>query len=90
MKFPLVMIEWLDASNHSANWHWLDDLAKSSPLKCHSVGWLISDKNGAKTLVAHISELEKEPKGLDDFRGTGDMIIPDDMIQNMWILKEVK
>jgi len=80
----LVLIEWVDSHSGSPGWQPLDQIAEeTSPTKCRSVGWLVRDAAGAKTLVPHISG-EKN----SDVRpyGRGDITIPNSCITKMRVL----
>lgn len=80
----LVLIEWLDA--HSGHgWQPLDEIVEhSEPIFCRSVGWLISESNGMKVLVAHVSG--ERNKRLRLF-GKGDIAIPEKSILRLAVLR---
>lgn len=82
----LVFIEWLDS--HSGNgWQRLDDLkGDTRPVVCRSVGWLVSESNGHKTIVPHISG--GRDQGITPF-GSGDLTIPDKAIRMLRVLRGV-
>ena len=42
-KCPLVMIEWLDSAQPTANWSYLQTYEPRAAVQCVSVGWLIHD-----------------------------------------------
>lgn len=74
---PLVLVEWIDS--HGGNgWQPLDELsAAAEPLRCRSVGWLLSRRNGMTVLASHISGEANENIRLF---GKGDIAIPDKCI----------
>lgn len=72
----LVLIEWFDSSA-VAGWH--REEPETEPLLCRSVGWLVHDGKGAKTLAASITE-EEEPQR------NGEMTIPTCAIKRMEVL----
>ena len=69
----LVFVEWLD-SCRGDGWESLK-VKKKEPLKCFSVGWLISDDRDQKTLMPHIDAEETQ--------GCGRMTIPTSSIIRM-------
>lgn len=81
----LVLIEWLDS--HSGNgWQRLADIeANGESIRCKSVGWLLSEGNGRKVIVPHISGAESE----DTIPyGRGDLSIPEPAIVKMQVLRK--
>ncbi len=51
----LVLVEWLD-SHSGQGWQRLDAIRESThSVHCRSVGWLVSESGGYKTIVPHIS-----------------------------------
>jgi hypothetical protein len=80
----LVLIEWLDI-HAGRGWQSMDEIAEScEPLYCRSVGWLVSEKNGHKTIVPHLSG---EKNGDILVHGRGDITIPAKAIVNMTVLR---
>jgi hypothetical protein len=81
----LVLIEWLDS--HSAfEWEKLEELAKDcAPIRCRSVGWLVSEKNGHKLLVPHIAGENNPDYGP---YGCGNITIPTGAITKITILRK--
>jgi hypothetical protein len=51
MKKDLVLIEWLDSKGVIGEWEFIDSLTPLKPSICTSVGFLIEDKKGYKTIV---------------------------------------
>ena len=85
MELKLVLIEWVDS--HSGNdWRRLEEIeANGDPVHCRSVGWLVAEGRGCKTLVPHISG-EKNNNVVP--YGTGDISIPDAAITKLTILSD--
>lgn len=53
---PLTIIDWEDsASLVGATWNAIEDIKKSHPIICKSVGWVVVEDKHCVTLVAHIS-----------------------------------
>lgn len=84
-KRRLVLVEWVD-SHSGQGWQPLDEIARGAiPVYCRSVGWLVSEANGMKVLVAHVSG-----EGNEDIRkyGKGDIAIPERAIVRLSNLHE--
>lgn len=83
----LVLIEWLDAHRlPGESWKQLSDLqANGAPLRCRSVGWLVSDSDGGKVIVPHLSG----DRYARDPYGAGEISIPDGAIVKMTFLQEL-
>lgn len=81
----LVLIEWLDA--HSGRgWQTMERLKNAAePLYCRSVGWLVSDRNGCKVIVPHVSG---EKNGTVSLTGCGDLTIPNKSIVKLTVLRK--
>ena len=78
----LVLIEWMD-SHSGRGWQELDKLKTAAkPLPCRSVGWLISERNGHKVIVPHLSG-ERDNPG----EGCGEMVIPTKVITKITVLR---
>ena len=81
----LVMVEWLD-SHSGRGWQPLHDIQDASvPLRCRSVGWLASERNGCKVLVPHVSGEGNE--GIVR-QGCGDLTIPNKSIVKLTVLRK--
>lgn len=81
----LVLIEWWD-SHSSRGWRPLSDIAKDcEPLACHSVGWLLSRKNGHTTIVPHLSA--KDQRNVETC-GSGHLTIPNKAIRKTTKLRK--
>jgi hypothetical protein len=79
----LVLVEWIDA-NSGKGWQPLDQIEdQAGPVHCRSVGWLVADRNGVKTLVPHISG---EKNGNLRLCGAGEISILDKSITRMRVL----
>ena len=79
----LVLVEWLD-SHAGDGWQSLDAIKQNAEtVLCRSVGWLLSESEGCKVIVPHISGEKNE-----DTRpcGRGDLSIPDKAIVKMHVL----
>jgi hypothetical protein len=84
----LVMIEWIDSHSRTGmRWEDLDGLKEDwdSPLRCHSVGWLLKDTKTMKVLVPHVSCL-KDEKAVKS--GIGAMSIPTKAVVKMTVLRK--
>lgn len=70
--FPLVMIEWIDASRLSAGWMDFEEIPDPYPHMCVTVGFLVRENAQGKILVPTIGDVEHEAN-----RHTyGGMLIP--------------
>jgi len=54
---PLVMIEWVDSVRPIAPWQLIKDFEAPEPVKCFSVGWLISETRDVKALAPNIGSV---------------------------------
>ena len=80
----LLLVEWID-SHSGRGWRPLDEIAEDcKPLYCRSVGWLVSNRNGMTMLAPHISGERNETIHVC---GTGDIAIPNKMIQKVTVLR---
>lgn len=78
----LVLVEWLD-SHAGSGWQPLDSIRQDChAVRCRSVGWLLSRKNGHTTIVPHISG---ENDGVVPY-GSGEKTIPNRAITRMRVL----
>jgi hypothetical protein len=71
-EYPLLLIEWKDASRLSDSWINLTDIPDAYPHKCISVGFLISENENGKILVPTIGDIE-HPENRHTYGG---MLIP--------------
>lgn len=80
----LVLIEWID-SHAGRGWQDMDEIREAcQPLYCRSVGWLISESNGCKTVVPHLSGDEQ---GKLMSQGRGEITIPEQAIVKLRVLR---
>lgn len=76
---PLTIIDWQDsASLVGATWNAIEEVRKSRPIICKSVGWVAAEDKLCVTLVAHISG--------DDAAG-GDLCIPKSSIVKRRVIR---
>lgn len=79
----LVLIEWID-SHAGRGWQDIDELAGAcQPLYCRSVGWLVSEENGCKMVVPHLSG---DKDGTTLSQGSGELTIPEQSILRMQVI----
>jgi hypothetical protein len=69
----LVLIEWLDAVTDDAGWKKIEDVKKTRPPVCKSVGWILKETKTHITIAATIHG--------DDC--DGDVTIPRGMIRKV-------
>lgn len=83
-KPNLVLVEWLD-SHAGRGWQDMSRLeGPVSPLRCRSVGWLVSDAKDCKMIVPHIAgDADGELT-----QGSGDLAIPTRAIVKMTVLRK--
>lgn len=82
----LVLVEWVD-SHSGVGWQRISEIAgNSEPVRCRSVGWLVSDTKESKTLVPHISG--DVDSGIIPY-GCGDLTIPAASITSIKTIKGV-
>lgn len=56
-KCPLVVIEWVDSRQPTADWQWLSKFEPAGACDCASVGWLIHDGDDVKALAPNMADL---------------------------------
>lgn len=79
-----MLVEWID-SHSGDGWQPLDSIVEAAvPVYCRSVGWIVSEANGTKTLVSSISG---ERNGNMRLFGRGDIAIPDGAIVRIKALR---
>ena len=71
-EYPLVLVEWIDASRIYDGWLDLKDVPNPTPHKCVSVGFLVSDTAEGKILIPTIADIE-HPENRHTYGG---MLIP--------------
>jgi hypothetical protein len=79
MQWPLVLVPWLDSAAPDANWISLRDYQGIKTLECISVGYLVHEEGGRKTIAPHIAYPDDE----EQRQGNGLMVIPDQAILSM-------
>jgi len=72
LKFPLLLVEWIDASRLSDGWIDLSEIPDAYLHKCVTVGFLISESKDGKILVPTIGDVE-HPENRHTYGG---MLIP--------------
>jgi hypothetical protein len=82
----LVLVDWLDShSQAGGGWHPLDEVTENAkPVYCRSVGWLVSEDNGMKVLVPHMSGERNENV---EVYGKGEIAIPKQAIIKLSVLR---
>jgi hypothetical protein len=68
----LVLIEWIDASRIGDGWLDLNDIPPTTPHKCVSVGFVVSDDEKGTILVPTMADVE-HPENRHTYGG---MLIP--------------
>lgn len=63
--YPLLYVEWIDASTTGAAWSDVSDLKDVAPAYCRSVGWLIAEGPEHIVLAASIGDDEEDAVGND-------------------------
>jgi hypothetical protein len=81
--YPLVIIEWADASRISDGWIDVGDIPASYLHKCVSVGFLVSSNKEGKILIPTIADVEHPGNS----HAYGGMLIPSAAIISTRILK---
>lgn len=56
--FKMILIEWLDSKGITSQWEYLDEIESLKPSVCHSVGFLIEETEGYKTIAQGISDTQ--------------------------------
>lgn len=71
-EYPLVLVEWIDASRISDGWVDMAEITEPNPHKCVSVGFLVQDNKRGKIVVPTIADIEHP----DNRHVYGGMMIP--------------
>lgn len=71
-SFPVLLIEWTDASRLSAGWMDFDDIPEPYLHKCVTAGFLVSENEDGKILVPTIGDIEH----VENRHTYGGMLIP--------------
>jgi len=61
-EFPLVYIEWVDSRAIGRGWTLTDEI-KSTPMICHSIGWLYQEFEESIMIVPHFAEDPEQCNG---------------------------
>jgi len=72
LRWPLVLVVWLDSCAPSSDWHGVVDWNGLGSLECVSVGYLIAEDATSRTIAPHLAYVD-EPK---DTKACGIMVIP--------------
>ncbi len=72
MKYPLVKINWVDASRLSDGWMDMEKIPGAYLHKCVSVGFVIKENEDGIILVPTIADIEHE----ENTHTYGGMLIP--------------
>lgn len=83
LRFPLVLIEWVDSSRLGDAWRALDEIDEDEPHYCVSVGFLIKDNRDAKILAPNLADVRSE----DNRQAFGGIMIPTRAIIRQRVLK---
>lgn len=75
----LVAVEWEDSRQPTASWQFLHDVEQKSACRCVSVGYLISETNGAKMLAANLADID-DPESV---QASGIITIPECSIKRV-------
>jgi hypothetical protein len=71
MKWPLVMVRWLDSCDIQG-WKRLNAWPGVPTLECVSVGYLVAEDETTKTIAPHVAY----PGDDENSQGAGIMVIP--------------
>jgi hypothetical protein len=74
--WPLVLVRWIDSASPNTGWVRLQEYQGVGSMDCISVGYLIRDEAGRKTVAPHIAYPDDE----EQRQGTGLMVIPDQAV----------
>ena len=72
----LVLVRWIDSAAPDTGWIRLREYTGVGSMQCLSVGYLIRDDDGRKTIAPHIANPDDE----EQRQGTGLMVIPDQAV----------
>ncbi len=71
-EYPLILVEWIDASRISDGWADMKDLPNPEPHICVSVGFLVKEDKRGKILIPTIADI----KNRENQHAYGGMLIP--------------
>jgi hypothetical protein len=60
--YPLVLVEWRDSRQPSAEWHWADEYETPALALCRTVGWLIDENKEAIAIAQSLGGLSDDRK----------------------------
>lgn len=72
MKWPLLLVEWVDSYGCSPRWERIDEI-EPEVIHAQSVGWLVHEDENVLVLVPHVTRPAFEGS---HHQGCGDMAIP--------------
>lgn len=75
-EYPLVLVEWIDASRVSEGWVDIAGISDPFPHKCVSVGFLVRENNRGKMIIPTVADIEHP----DNRHVYGGMMIPNTAI----------
>lgn len=81
-NFPLVKIDWVDASQKSG-WHNKEDIDFERPMDIMTVGYIIHQNDEKVTVAASLTDLD-----CDNYQCNGIMMIPQVTIKKISHLTE--
>jgi hypothetical protein len=70
VKYPMVLIEWLDSRQPSIGWQFVENMEMPKPCKCLSVGWLLDEGEDQIVIAAHMNDMDQDDQVM------GVMVIP--------------
>ena len=83
ISYPLVLVEWIDASRLSNGWMDLADIPDAYMHRCVTVGFVVSENKDGKILVPTIGDIE-HPGNTHTYGG---MLIPRKAIVSEVVLR---
>lgn len=81
----LVAVEWEDSRQPTSAWQFLEDIEERAACLCLSVGYLVHEGNGSKTLAANLADIQ-DPEGV---QASGVITIPESCIKKVTELTPV-
>lgn len=71
-EYPLVLVEWIDASRISDGWTDMQEVPAPQPHKCVSAGFLVRENKLGKIIIPTIADMEHP----DNRHVYGSILIP--------------
>ena len=71
-EYPLVLVEWIDASRISDGWIDLKEVPAPEPHQCVSVGFLVSEDKRGKVVIPTFADVQHP----ENRQAYGGMLIP--------------